>query len=272
MGIQELASGRKDLYMMDPEKLVEDKGWNVRETGAELDAHIRMLADSIKERGVLEPLTIWLDGDVPKVTNGQCRLLAVRLAKKEGADIKTVPVRVEERYASEGDRILSLITRNSGKPLSSLETAEVVRRLAAYGWDQKEIAKKTGYSIGQIGNFMTLAGLGPELAKPIKDGEISATLVVQEIRDKGVEKAKESVSKAIKESKAEGKKKVTRRDIPVEKKPRKETEHKPETSWDKWGPLFLKALKGLVYAPANSWKERISDAKEMIKKYEEGHK
>ena len=78
MKIQELAEGRRDLFMFDPDKLVESDGWNVRKPGPELDSHIRWLADSIKEKGVQEPLTIYMNGTIPTVTNGHCRLAAVK--------------------------------------------------------------------------------------------------------------------------------------------------------------------------------------------------
>ncbi len=113
MEIKKIAEGRKDIFMVDPSNLVEDPCWNVRKKTPELTAHIRWLADSIKEQGVREPLTVWMNDGVPTISNGHCRILAVALARKEGAEIKTVPVRVEDRYASEGDRILSMITRNS---------------------------------------------------------------------------------------------------------------------------------------------------------------
>ncbi len=257
MRLQDLG-GRKDLYMIDPEKLVEDPGWNVRKAGPDLDAHIRWLADSIKEKGVQEPLTIWMNGEIPTVTNGHCRLLAVKLAKKEGAEIKSVPVRVEERYASEGDRILSMITRNSGRPLSSLELSEVIRRLVAYGWTVAEVAKKTGYSIGQVNNLLTLSGLGPELTKPIEKGQVSATLVVAEVRKKGPAEATKSITGAIEKAKGEGKQRATRKHMP-----------KGEgISWVKWGPILLNVLHEICETPIQKVGPAIASARGLIEQVE----
>ncbi len=256
MRLQDIAEGRKDLYMMDPEKLVEDPGWNVRKSGTELDAHIRWLADSIKEKGVQEPLTIWMNGDIPTVTNGHCRLLAVKLAKKEGAEIKTVPVRVEERYASEGDRILSLITRNSGRPLTPLETSEVLRRLVAYGWSAAEVSKKTGYSVGQVGNLLKLSSLGPELTKPVEQGKVSATLVVEQVRTLGETKAAKEIGDAIDRATRKGKKRATKKDLPQDEK----------INWNIWGPQLLKALTLIIETPISKVGLPITAARELMDK------
>ncbi len=238
---------------------LEDPGWNVRKSGPELDSHIRWLADSIKEKGVQEPLTIWMNGEIPTVTNGHCRLLAVKLAKKEGAEIKSVPVRVEERYASEGDRILSMITRNSGRPLSSLELSEVIRRLIAYGWTVAEVAKKTGYSSGQVNNMLTLSGLGPELTKPIEKGQVSSTLVVAEVRKKGPAEATKSIVGAIERAQGEGKQRATRKHMPRE----------VGINWGHWGPILLKALQEICETPIQKVGPTIASARELIEKMEE---
>ncbi len=265
MRLQDMAEGRKDLYMMTPEKLVEDPGWNVRKSGEELDSHVRWLADSIKEKGVQEPLTIWMNGDIPTVTNGHCRLLAVKLAKKEGVEIKTVPVRVEERYASEGDRILSLITRNSGRPLTPLETSEVLRRLVAYGWSAAEVSKKTGYSAGQVGNLLKLSSFGPELTNPIQRGEVSATLVIEEVKKRGEVGAKESISGAIKTAKLKGNKKATKKDIPFTPPLLKKLPFS-KINWEIWGPQLLKALTLIIETPITKVGLPISAARELIDK------
>lgn len=270
MRIQDLSVARRDLYMMDPEKLVEDPGWNVRKAGPELDVHIRWLADSIKEKGVQEPLTIWMNGDIPTVTNGHCRLLAVKIVKAEGAEIKTVPVRVEERYANEGDRILSLITRNSGRPLTPLETSEVLRRLVAYGWGTADLVKKTGYGLGQIINLLKLSTLGPELTTSVQKGEVSASLVIDEVRQRGESGAKESIAEGIKTAKEKGKKRATKKDLPPTK-PRspKLPLGKGKIDWNFWGPKVTDSLRLIIDTPISKVGLPIAHARELIEKMDE---
>ncbi len=177
---------RVDMYQIDPDIIKEEDGWNIRQENDDLTAHIRQLADSIKELGVLEPLTIYQkkDGDIV-LTNGHCRLAAVRLAQSEGAEIKTVPVRNEAKTSNDADRVLSMLTRNSGKPLTSLEQACVIKRLFGFGWSQTEIAKKTGYSVPHIGNLIELSSAPAEVQQLVSEGKVSATLATQIVRKEG---------------------------------------------------------------------------------------
>jgi ParB-like chromosome segregation protein Spo0J len=185
MKLRDLASKRNDLFMIDPRLLKIKEGWNARVPGDELASHVDMLKTSIKEIGVSQPLTIVLEGDDVFVTDGHCRLAAVMLAIAEGTDIKAVPCRPEERYASEADRVLSMITRNSGKALTMLEQSNVVKRLAAFGWDSKQIAGKTGYSGQHIENLLRLSGAPEELKGQVAAGHVSASSAVALLRKHG---------------------------------------------------------------------------------------
>ncbi len=179
--------GVKDLFMLDPNIIQEKPGWNVRTPGPDLDAHIRWLADSIKAVGVQEAVTVYLENDVPILTNGHCRLLAVKLAISEGAEIRAIPARAEERYANDADRVLGMITRNGGKPLTPMEQAEVVKRLLAFGWEVGEIATKTGFSRTHINNLEKLAAAPAAVAEMVKGGQVSARTAVKVMREKGAE-------------------------------------------------------------------------------------
>jgi ParB-like chromosome segregation protein Spo0J len=103
---------------------------------------------------------------------------------------------VEEIYSNEADRVLSMITRNSGKPLSMLEQAEVVKRLAAFGWDKKKIASKAGKSVQHIENILVLAGSPEELKKQVAQGDVSASNAVSLTKKHG-DKASEVVKGAV---------------------------------------------------------------------------
>jgi ParB family chromosome partitioning protein len=231
--VKDLASGRSDLYKVNPLIIKEEQGWNVRQAGEELDNHIRFLANSIKEEGVREPMTCYLKEDSFFLTNGHCRLMAVKLAISEGSEIETVPVRVEDRYSNESDRVLSMITRNSGKPLTQLETAEVIKRLLKFGWDMQKVAAKTGYGMQTIKNILELSMAPEDILELVKDGQVAPSLARQTIKENGSKKATEILTKAAKVSKANGKKKVTEKDI------------KKKINWNKYGPLCLEKLEDI---------------------------
>ena len=180
--IKELASGRKDLFLIAPEIIHEKPGWNVREDSEELTQHIEELACSIAEIGVQQPLTVYLDDDKVYLSDGHCRLNAVKLAVSRGAEIKAVPCRVEERYASEADRVLAMITRNSGKSLTPLEKSKVIKQLLGFGWTEKEIASKIGVSVGYVYQLLEVQTLPKEVKQAVAEGQISASLAVQETK------------------------------------------------------------------------------------------
>lgn len=215
-GIKKLAVGRKDLFLLDPKDIQEDEGWNVREENNNLTDHIRELANSIKEIGVQQPLTVYIKDGVPIVTDGHCRLLAARLAIGEGAEIKSIPVRTEERFCNDADRVLSMLTRNSGKSLSIPEQAEVIKRLLVFNWSEFEISKKTGLSPKIINNLVKFISAPTEVQEMVKKGEVSATTAVNQIRKEGP-KAVKTLRTAVETAKKSGKKKATSKHIRKEK-------------------------------------------------------
>jgi ParB/RepB/Spo0J family partition protein len=201
---KEIASGRKDLFMLDPATIQKKDGWNVRESTDDLAAHVRWLADSIKEIGVQQPLTVYMEDDVVYVSDGHCRLDAANLAIAEGCELNAVPCRVEERYSSEADRVLSMVVRNSGKPLTPLEKAEVYKRLHALGWDEKAIAAKAGVSVPHVSSLLSLSAAPTEVKDMVKAGKVAATTATKAIREHGT-KATEKLAEAVVAAQASGK-------------------------------------------------------------------
>lgn len=208
--IKKLSIGRKDLFLLSPDVIHEDPNWNVRQENDGLKDHIRQLADSIKEIGVQQPLTVRMDGLKAKVTDGFCRMAAVRLAIKEGAEIKSVPVRTEERYSNEADHTLSMWVRNSGRQLTLPEQAEVVRRLLSFNWTEAEISRKTGSSRQHINNLVCFLSSPVEVQDMVKSGEVSATAAVNQVRKEG-EAAAGTLKRAVVKANDEGKKRATAR-------------------------------------------------------------
>jgi len=211
--IKKMAAGRRDLFLLAPELIQEDPAWNVRQDNAELQSHIRTLANSIKEIGVQQPLTVFMKGESVTVTDGHCRLMAVKLAISEGAEIKAIPVRTEERFSNEADRVLSMLTRNSGRPLSIPEQAEVIKRLLSFGWTESEIARKTGSSQQHINTVIHYISSTVEVQQMVKAGDVSATMAVQQVRRNGDE-AVGVLKGAVAVARKEGKKRATAKHLP----------------------------------------------------------
>lgn len=176
-GIAQFSQGRSDLHRVDPRELFLKPNWNMREEGADLDEHIDQLAQSICEIGVKEPITVRLEEGKLWVINGHCRTrAAIRAIEHYGADIKSVPVQAEDRYANEADLVLSQIIRNSGKPLTTMEQAKVYKKLLDMGWQQADIAKKVGMSNGRISQILGLLTMPVAVQQMVSAGQVSPSL------------------------------------------------------------------------------------------------
>ncbi|MBE6792288.1 MAG: ParB/RepB/Spo0J family partition protein [Ruminococcaceae bacterium] len=116
---------------------------------------IRELAGSIRENGILNPLTIrWEDGR-PVLIAGERRLRAAKMA-----GLLQVPcVAVEE---TQGDRpaVLALIENMQRVDMNCFEEAEAIGRLlSTYGLTQAQAAERLGYSQPTVANKLRLLRL-----------------------------------------------------------------------------------------------------------------
>lgn len=239
-GIADIASGRSDLYRIDPRVLVIKEGWNCRDVDFDPQNSDDMaLALSIAASGVKEPLTVtWQEGQAV-VTNGHRRRAAVLYALEHlGAEIATVPVRTEDRHTNEADHVFSQIVRNSGKALSPIEQGRVFKRLIDLGWTEADIATKSGMSGVWIKQLLELQAAPAAVTDLVKDGKVSATLAAERLKKaKGDgEKVAEELSEAVEKAKSEGKERATakhlrkpKEEAPEAKKPAKgkKAEEKP---------------------------------------------
>lgn len=179
MALKDFAEGRTDQYKVDPRKLQIKQGWNSRDFSDPANlAHIEELSKSIAEVGVKRALVVNVENDIPYVVDGECRYRAVMLAIERGADIKTVPVVGEDRFANEGDRLFNQFLYNSGKPFGPIENARHFKRLLDLGWKQQDIATKSGMSGGRVSQLLELLTLPLALQQFIVEGKASASMVL----------------------------------------------------------------------------------------------
>jgi len=235
--IKELSVGRTDLYMLKPETIQIKDDLNIRIDTPELQEHIRQLATSIASIGVKQPLTVYMENDIPILTDGFCRLSAIKLANNMGAEIVSVPVRLEAKYANDADKTESLLTRNSGKPLTLLEQAGVVKKLLAYGKVEESIAGNTGYSISHIKNLILLSSATTSVREMVVNNLVSASNAIESIRKFGA-KADEALIEAVKIVESGGKKKITQKQLNTKKR----------LSWKDYGPKCRDMLHLILFS------------------------
>jgi ParB family chromosome partitioning protein len=210
-GLKSISTGHSDIYKIDPRALNVKPNWNERDyNDVENQEYIEKLALSIAKIGVKEPLTVIWEKDKAWLTDGECRLRATLLAISRGAEIKTVPVKAEDRYGNDADRLFSQLIRNAGKPFTPLEQAKVFKRLLDLGWEANDIAEKTGSSIGHIYQVLSLLNLPEVVRQMVTAGEVSATLAQKTMNESNTSNdAVQALKQGIAAAKKSGKKKAT---------------------------------------------------------------
>lgn len=213
-GIKQIAVGRSDVFRVAPEDIHIREGWNARDfSDPENAAHVELLAASIAEIGVKNPLRVYAEDGKLYLTDGESRLRAVRLAIERGAEIVSVPVITEDRYSNDADRLLTQIVGNSGKPFAALEKADVFYRLIGLGWTPADIARKAGVSKQHVTDMLALRSAPSAVTDAVKAGDVSPTLAMQTVKKHGREAAGDVLASAVKSAKDRGKTRATPRDV-----------------------------------------------------------
>jgi ParB family chromosome partitioning protein len=128
------------------------------------------LVESIREHGILQPLTVSpKSGGGYELIAGERRLRAARML-----GLKTVPVVI--RTAEAHDRlILALIENLQREDLNALEEAKAYTRLISeFGLTQENVSKKVGKARSTVANTVRLLELPSEIQEAISAGKVSA--------------------------------------------------------------------------------------------------
>jgi ParB family transcriptional regulator, chromosome partitioning protein len=186
-GLASISEGRSDIHRINPKLIHVKNGWNSRDFKDPANVeHVQMLAQSIAEVGVKEPLTVnWEDGKA-YLEDGECRLKACLYAIEFlKADIKTIPVKAGERYANDGDKLFSQQLRNAGKPFTVLEQAKLFKRLIDLGWQQGDIAKKAGISPARVSQILDFNTMPQGVKTMVHNGEVSPSTAMAVVKEQG---------------------------------------------------------------------------------------
>jgi len=133
------------------------------------DQTIGELADSIREKGLLQPLLVRRTSQGYELIAGERRF---RAAKRAG--LSHVPVIVRDVDACESLE-LALIENLQREDLNPLEEAHAYQRLTdEFGLTQEEIATRVGKHRSTVTNSMRLLQLPEEVRQQIADGTLSA--------------------------------------------------------------------------------------------------
>ena len=181
--------GKRALHFCGIEE-VQPNPFQPRKTFA--DGQLQELVDSIREKGILQPLMVRRKGDGYELIAGERRW---RAAQKAG--MKEVPILVKD--VSESEMLeLSLIENIQREDLNPIEEAEAFKRLMEqFHLTQEEISQKVGKDRATIANTIRLLKLPPEVKKSLAEGQISMGHARAFLSLEGVEKQRALLRKLL---------------------------------------------------------------------------
>lgn len=136
------------------------------EAGTE-DSSLDDLANSIRERGLLNPITVMKrpDGKYDLIV-GQRRFLA---CKKLGWE--KIPAIVREKMEDTDATIISLIENVHRADMNPIDKAKAYRKIYEKYQDYNKVAKETGTSVSTIKKYIALLNLAPSIQEKITTSE-----------------------------------------------------------------------------------------------------
>jgi len=160
---------------------------------------IKELSDSIKEQGIINPITVRPEGEKYIIVAGERRFLAARQA-----GLKSVPAVIRE--VSKNDvRLISLVENLHREDLNSIDRAEGIKALKVnLGLPWVDIARKLGLSKQRLMDLVGLLNLPDEIKEDIRSRRLTEKHGRALRKLKGGKNQILKVSKIVKEKKLSG--------------------------------------------------------------------
>lgn len=133
------------------------------------DEGLKELSESIKEQGIIQPITVRKLGyDKYQLISGERRLKASRLA-----GLKSIPAYI--RIANDQNMLeMALVENIQRQDLNAIEIAISYKRLIdECSLTQEELSTRVGKNRTTVTNYMRLLRLPPEIQVSIRDGKIT---------------------------------------------------------------------------------------------------
>ena len=169
---------RKDIYFVDSRMIHAKENFNIRIDYGDMDS----LVESIRANGVQVPMRGYKERgeDSYTIIDGHRRLRACKILEKEGEMIK-VPFLIEKHVTDE-QRLFSMLIFNDGKRLNALEESDAIHRLINYGYSEKAICEKLGYSPTHVSNLKLLGNAPAKIKMLISEDVVSVSLALKIMR------------------------------------------------------------------------------------------
>lgn len=134
------------------------------------EAALAELADSIRQHGIIQPLTVRkLSSGYYQIIAGERRWRAARMAGL--SEVPVIVMEADDRKAAE----LAMIENLQREDLNPMEEAAGYQTLIeTYHLSQEEAAKRVGKSRSAVTNALRLLSLTPSVRKLVEEGSLSA--------------------------------------------------------------------------------------------------
>ena len=132
------------------------------------DEQIKTLADSLSERGAVQPVLVRKVGDQYELVAGERRLRAARMA-----GLESLPAVVRE-MSDDDAATLTLIENIQREDLNAIDEAQALQALSErLGKTHEQIAEQVGRARATVTNLIRLLELCAEVQQLVRSGKIS---------------------------------------------------------------------------------------------------
>lgn len=131
------------------------------------EAALKELSDSIKEKGIIEPLVVRRNSAGLELIAGERRWRAAKLA-----GLREVPVVIMDATDEESLE-LAIIENIQRQDLNAVEEAESYKSLMSFGLSQEEVAQKVGKDRATVANYLRLLRLPHEVKEELAKGTLT---------------------------------------------------------------------------------------------------
>ncbi len=130
--------------------------------------HLQELVESIREKGIIQPLIV-------RKVNGQFELIAGERRWRAARELALTEAPAIIREATDREVLeLALIENLQREGLNPIEEASAYQRLSAdFGLTQEDISRRVGKSRASVANAMRLLDLAPDVQSLLKHERIS---------------------------------------------------------------------------------------------------
>lgn len=153
------------ILLIDTDKILPNKNQPRTEFS---EKSLETLAESIKQRGIIQPLTVRKRGEIYELIAGERRLRASKLA-----NIKSVPCIIMDAD-DKNSAVYALIENIQREELNFIEEAKGIQKLSIYyGMRQDEIAVALGKTQSAVSNLVRILKLSEDTQRRLIENNLT---------------------------------------------------------------------------------------------------